>query len=308
MVQYHSHGKLLLTGEYTVLDGALALALPTRLGQRIAVRETDGSGLNWESNEPAGSWFRGKFAIDDGRVVFQNNESAYGETGEALAQILNAATDLNPAFAKKLEGAVVNSELEFPRDWGLGSSSTLVHSISQWAQVDPYALLERTFGGSGYDIASAAHGKPVLFQKTNSGNAVQPVAFSPPFKDSLFFVHLNEKAKSKKAVTAYRELEFDREATAAAISAITRGILVCTGLGEFRNLLEKHEAIMASVLAVDPVKKSRFPDYRGTVKSLGAWGGDFILATGNSEDREYFRERGYHTIRSYAEMILDRWA
>ena len=307
MVQYHSHGKLLLTGEYTVLDGALALALPTRLGQRLAIRQTGEPGLKWSSRDPEGPWFNGAFeVIKAGDRAALNYRSGNDVTvGNLLADILNAAISLNSDFTKKLKGAAVDAELEFPKDWGLGSSSTLVHGIARWAEVDPYTLLEHTLGGSGYDIASAAHGKPVLFQKTSSGNVVQPVAFSPPFKDSLFFVHLNEKARSNKAVTAYRELEFDREATAAAITAITRGILVCTGLGEFRNLLEKHEAIMASVLAVDHVKKSRFPDYRGTVKSLGAWGGDFILATGTMQDREYFRERGFHTIRSYTEMILD---
>ena len=38
---YTAHGKLLLTGEYAVMDGALALALPTQLGQRMSVRPTD---------------------------------------------------------------------------------------------------------------------------------------------------------------------------------------------------------------------------------------------------------------------------
>ena len=31
--KYYSHGKLLITGEYTVLYGAAALALPAKFGQ-----------------------------------------------------------------------------------------------------------------------------------------------------------------------------------------------------------------------------------------------------------------------------------
>ena len=35
--EFYAHGKLLLTGEYAVLDGALSLALPTQYGQRMEV-------------------------------------------------------------------------------------------------------------------------------------------------------------------------------------------------------------------------------------------------------------------------------
>jgi mevalonate kinase len=37
MLDFYSHGKLLITSEYAVLDGAKALALPTRLGQKLSV-------------------------------------------------------------------------------------------------------------------------------------------------------------------------------------------------------------------------------------------------------------------------------
>jgi len=42
---YRSNGKLLLTGEYVVLDGALSLALPTTLGQRLTVEKNKTSQL-----------------------------------------------------------------------------------------------------------------------------------------------------------------------------------------------------------------------------------------------------------------------
>ena len=32
---FYSNGKLLITGEYVVLDGAKALALPTKYGQNL---------------------------------------------------------------------------------------------------------------------------------------------------------------------------------------------------------------------------------------------------------------------------------
>jgi len=36
---FYGNGKLLLSAEYFVLDGAVALALPTKLGQSLHVQE-----------------------------------------------------------------------------------------------------------------------------------------------------------------------------------------------------------------------------------------------------------------------------
>jgi hypothetical protein len=42
----------------------------------------------------------------------------------------------------------------------------------------------------------------------------------------------------------------------------------------------------------------------GAIKSLGAWGGDFILASGNQKTPNYFHEKGFKTVISYSEMIF----
>jgi hypothetical protein len=47
-----------------------------------------------------------------------------------------------------------------------------------------------------------------------------------------------------------------------------------------------------------------FPDYSRAIKSLGAWGGDFVLATGNFNEMDYFKQKGFHTIISYHKMVL----
>jgi hypothetical protein len=46
---FYSNGKLLLTGEYVVLDGAEALALPTRFGQNLKVKQGVTQELKWLS-------------------------------------------------------------------------------------------------------------------------------------------------------------------------------------------------------------------------------------------------------------------
>ena len=45
-----ANGKLLLTAEYFVMDGATALALPTRFGQQLSAKDADKAGiLQWQS-------------------------------------------------------------------------------------------------------------------------------------------------------------------------------------------------------------------------------------------------------------------
>ena len=39
-MKYKSNGKILLTSEYLVLDGAQALALPSKFSQSLEVKET----------------------------------------------------------------------------------------------------------------------------------------------------------------------------------------------------------------------------------------------------------------------------
>jgi hypothetical protein len=52
------------------------------------------------------------------------------------------------------------------------------------------------------------------------------------------------------------------------------------------------------------VKERFFPDFKGVIKSLGAWGGDFALVVSKDNPSSYFKEKGFTTLLSYKEMIL----
>jgi len=54
METYYMHGKFLITGEYLVLKGALALAQPLRFGQHMDVKKTTEPILHWKSLDVAG--------------------------------------------------------------------------------------------------------------------------------------------------------------------------------------------------------------------------------------------------------------
>jgi len=52
------------------------------------------------------------------------------------------------------------------------------------------------------------------------------------------------------------------------------------------------------------VQEALFDDFRGVIKSLGAWGGDFVLAISKDNPTDYFKERGFEVVIPYHEMIL----
>ena len=57
-MNFYSNGKLLLTGEYLVLDGAKALAIPTKFGQDLLVEPIQEPELIWASFTNTGDcWF-----------------------------------------------------------------------------------------------------------------------------------------------------------------------------------------------------------------------------------------------------------
>ena len=62
---FYSNGKLLLTGEYLVLDGAKALALPTKMGQNLQIATLESPSIVWKSFDSDGSvWFQDELEIE----------------------------------------------------------------------------------------------------------------------------------------------------------------------------------------------------------------------------------------------------
>jgi mevalonate kinase len=307
-----ANGKLLLTAEYFVTEGATALALPTRLGQRLSAGPGTAEGqLEWKSYDHEGqSWFEASFSLDDFEVKAYSDHDDAAEVASQLQELLQTARQLNPNFLKDSEeGILVETHLEFPRNWGLGSSSTLVSMLAEWAEVNPYELLDNTMEGSGYDIAAAKANGPMLFRRFNGRPQSDSSRFNPSFKHQLYFVHLNEKQSSKEALVYYKITPPEqREQPMGRITQITHDIAQYTkDLDSLNELIAEHEELVKSVIQQERAKDLYFSDYWGEVKSLGAWGGDFVLVTSNEPEdktRAYFAERGFETVLTYDEMVL----
>ena len=95
---------------------------------------------------------------------------------------------------------------------------------------------------------------------------------------------------------------FDKS-TINRISKISQDLMFTSNINEFRKLIDYHENIMSSVLKIDSINK-KFRDYEGSIKSLGAWGGDFFLAVGPEDSLDYFKKRNYKIGYKYADFIL----
>jgi len=306
-MEFYSNGKLLLSGEYVVLDGAKALAIPTKYGQKLTVTPIDFPipeevpNLVWKSfDERDLIWYQHAFEIS----TFSDDTSYVSEVSQTLHNLLSEAKRLNPDFLTDDTSFEVQTTLNFPQDWGLGSSSTLINNIALWANVNPYTLLWNAFTGSGYDIACAKHNSPIIYQVQQQQPKVTEIDFSPSFSDQLYFVHLNKKQNSRNAINNYNARKGTIANEIKVIDAITLEMTKTNSLVDFELLLKEHEQLIGEIIQETPVQERLFSDYFGQMKSLGAWGGDFILATGNEETISYFVERGYTTIIPFEEMVL----
>ena len=306
---FHANGKLLLTGEYFVLDGATALALPTKLGQSLLVEhepEINGKSLFWCAVTPEDCpWYSASVHIPglfvkiyDGTVNFS----------ESLIKTFKAIDTLKPNFWLDKNGMTLCTNLEFLSNWGLGSSSTFIWLLAKWANIDPFALNDLTFGGSGYDIACASAQKSIFFERKNKQPIFTEVDFKPSFADNLYFVFLNQKQNSREGIARYREKAqnlppqyFDD------ILALTNAFYTASKLSDFEKGIVEHEKIVASVIELPRAKSLYFNDFWSEIKSLGAWGGDFVLATSDrpfEETKQYFEGKGFETVLRYNELIL----
>jgi mevalonate kinase len=302
MQTFYSNGKLLITGEYVVLDGALSLALPTKFGQSLIVESINDQKLVWNSfDEKEEVWFKDTFSIGKIASVFSNPQN---DVSKRIVQILNAVKTLNPDYLNTISGQKVSTHLTFPRNWGLGTSSTLINNIAQWADVNAFQLLEKTFGGSGYDIACAQNNFTLTYQLQKGLPIVTKVDFNPDFKNQLYFVYLNKKQNSRDGIASYKLNKGNINSAISEINDITNKIIEVSTLSNFEALITQHETIISKIIKIKPIKDLLFNDFKGSIKSLGAWGGDFILVTSEENPTAYFKNQGYNTIIPYLEMVL----
>lgn len=301
---FHSNGKLLITGEYLVLEGATALALPINKGQSLRVSTNpEKEILNWKATHMDGDWFESKISISDLEVIKTDNQ----ELAKQLTRILKIVREINPEFLTSNEGFDVETLLEFHPEHGFGSSSTLISNLARWADIDAYHLQKLTFKGSGYDIACATNKEPLFFKLENNKAIVETTTFNPAFSENIYFVYLGKKQKSLESIKSFRENARYFKQDIREISKISRALVETKSLNNFERLMELHESILSGILKRPCVKDLLFSDFEGSVKSLGGWGGDFVMMTTNKSKYDfesYLKSKSYKTWYCFKDLII----
>ena len=299
-MHYYSCGKLLITAEYLILKGAKGLAIPTKYGQKMSVVKNREKKIAWEAYSINNKkWIDCKFDLNFKLIKSKNTKTKYIYS---LSKLLKKINEFSPGFAG--QGIKVSTNLEFQRNWGLGSSSTLINNISNWLNIDPYKFLKMTYKGSGYDIAVAKTKKSIFFEKKSEFNNIMHANFSPPFKNNLFFVHLNKKVSTQTELTKFLNYKNEYNNEILKVNSLGDMIVKEKNQKKFNEMIKEHEEIISNIIYKKPIQSTLFKDFNGQIKSLGSWGGDFILASGDNETPKYFSRKGYKTIIPFSEMKL----
>lgn len=88
------------------------------------------------------------------------------------------------------------------------------------------------------------------------------------------------------------------------ISALAKLMAETKNQNEFNQYIIAHEDIISSVLKLKAVKQKKFSDFNGEIKSLGAWGGDFVMVSSNDDfqkTKKYFSQKGLKVIFKFAD-------
>lgn len=297
---FKSNGKILLTSEYLVLDGAKAIALPSKLTQDLYIEQCDKEIIEWQGFDEKGNvWYEENFYLKNNDLVYSAEKN---NTSEKLLLLFNHI--LKTREAKDILGNKFSTKLNFKREWGLGTSSTFVNNLAKWANIDPYRLLFSAFKGSGYDIACCDVNNPIIFEKKQNSINVKNITFNPPFIENIYLIHLDKKQNTQTSITNYLRTKSEKNNLIKKINLISEEMLQCKNLNHFEDLIVEHESIISQAISQEPIQKLTFNDYNlGKIKSLGAWGGDFILVTSKNNDLSYFNNKGFETILKLSDLV-----
>jgi mevalonate kinase len=303
MNELQARGKLLISAEYMVLHGSLALVLPLKKKQNLKkIRSENRNSITWSAYRETDLWFRAEFRPSTLEVVTASN----AEMAERLRMLLRTCVELNPSFHRELLIWDVETRLDFSPEWGFGSSSTLTALMAEWAGVNALDLHFMISEGSGYDVACAVADRAIVYSLQDKEPRYEPVLFHPPFADQLYFVWLGSKQPTALHLREMAGRLNPGKELIRSFSMLTRGMLGSKELDDFRNYMEEHEAKLSELTGLERVSLTRFPGLQGSVKSLGAWGGDFVMIASDQQTDalyNYLDKLGFTCRFRYKELI-----
>ena len=301
----------MLCGEYAVTIGVEALALPVYLGQWMYVWEFDSPGggdrLIWEAKEKDGStWLNESFALPLETMEAETEKSSERDRSrEVLHSMLSMVAE---GFWKTGKSYRIETQLEFDRSSGLGSSSTMVANFARLAGLDAQIVQQKVLGGSGYDVAVAELGKGLVFWKNAEVANWDAWKLSADLTSKWKIVFLGKKQNSRNALADVKgklmEIEKD-DFLMHQLQQVCAAVKMANQVPMLEAGLEMWQAILAMSLGLEtPYQHFKFqPTKGGLCKWLGAWGGDMLLINDVFEESEREALKKYKIV-DWNQLVL----
>lgn len=295
VAHYEASGKLLLFGEYIVLRGSKCLAIPLSVGQNLSITNHSEQNILWQCfDENKNCWLS---------IHLSNNFEILSTTDIEKAVIVQKLLQL----IKKENNQIIfdnlkfTFQLSFNRAFGFGTSATLISLLSQWSGVNAFYLLSKTFEGSGYDIVTATAKEPIIYSIENK--VEKTFSLSENITQHLLFIYLGKKQNSSKEIIAFKNKTISLQQIETMNKIVTKAAC-CNNIEQWEKLMNDSETMLSTILATITVKEKYFADYSYAIKSLGAWGGDFIMVTCRNMDeaKKYFQQKNKQPIFTYKEL------
>lgn len=301
----------MLCGEYAVTIGVEALALPVSLGQWMYVWEFDSPGggdrLIWEAKEKDGStWLNESFALPLETMEAETEKSSERDRSrEVLHSMLSMVAE---GFWKTGKSYRIETQLEFDRSSGLGSSSTMVANFARFAGLDAQKVQQKVLGGSGCDVAVAELGKGLVFWKNAEVANWDAWKLSADLTSKWKIVFLGKKQNSRNALADVKgklmEIEKD-DFLMHQLQQVCAAVKMANQVPMLEAGLEMWQAILAMSLGLEtPYQHFKFqPTKGGLCKWLGAWGGDMLLINDVFEESEREALKKYKIV-DWNQLVL----
>ena len=301
----------MLCGEYAVTIGVEALALPVSLGQWMYVWEFDSPGggdrLIWEAKEKDGStWLNESFALPLETMEAETEKSSERDRSrEVLHSMLSMVAE---GFWKTGKSYRIETQLEFDRSSGLGSSSTMVANFARFAGLDAQKVQQKVLGGSGYDVAVAELGKGLVFWKNAEVANWDAWKLSADLTSKWKIIFLDKKQNSRNALADVKgklmEIEKD-DFLMHQLQQVCAAVKMANQVPMLEAGLEMWQAILAMSLGLEtPYQHFKFqPTKGGLCKWLGAWGGDMLLINDVFEESEREALKKYKIV-DWNQLVL----
>lgn len=301
----------MLCGEYAVIIGVEALALPVSLGQWMYVWEFDSPGggdrLIWEAKEKDGStWLNESFALPLETMEAETEKSSERDRSrEVLHSMLSMVAE---GFWKTGKSYRIETQLEFDRSSGLGSSSTMVANFARFAGLDAQKVQQKVLCGSGYDVAVAELGKGLAFWKNAEVANWDAWKLSADLTSKWKIVFLGKKQNSRNALADVKgklmEIEKD-DFLMHQLQQVCAAVKMANQVPMLEAGLEMWQAILAMSLGLEtPYQHFKFqPSKGGLCKWLGAWGGDMLLINDVFEESEREALKKYKIV-DWNQLVL----